>query len=166
MNIYTYNNSVNYSDIIGLLAAVTCNRCGTSGVMVCNLVEDGIGINVVFTNFGTNKHSETKGDPYGYKGPLPPGQYDLVNDYSPGFKRILPSPTNMGVNRPGEVTTPKNTLRSGVRVHAGCTSEGCLTTGNGAEGLAVENLIRNLVGRNQNSGGTILIIKEVNCCQI
>lgn len=112
---------------------------------------------------GTNEPSVTAGDPYGVNGPLPPDTYDLPNAWSPGKKRVLPSPTNIG--RPGEVRTPSGTNRNGIRVHDKNLSRGCLTTGSGQAGADVERFLVRLVDRNKRTGGTTLTIEEVSCSE-
>ena len=98
---------------------------------------------------------------HGANGPLPPGEYDLPNAYSPTFKRIVPSPTNTGV--PGVIATPAGTQRGGIRWHKGTHSEGCFTTGPGQRGSDAETMVRDIVNRNSQTGGTRVIIQEIDC---
>lgn len=82
--------------------------------------------------------------------------------HSPKFNRDLPSPTNIGV--PGQVKTPKGTIRNGIPVHKGDLSKGCLTCGSGAKGRAKEKMISRIVENHADSGGTTLHITDLDCC--
>ena len=62
---------------------------------------------------------------YGPYGPLPPGKLDVKLDNSPDFGKDTPSPTNTGV--PGQIKTPKGNTRTGVRIHPGTVTWGCIT---------------------------------------
>jgi RHS repeat-associated protein len=160
--VYAEASPLNWVDPQGLFALVICERC-PNGSMQCRSKEDNDNPSEPFqANAGRNDPSLTPGDPYGENGPIPPGQYDLPIAYSPKFGRNLPSPTNTGA--PGEILTPKGTKRSGVRVHKGNVSQGCVTTGSGAKGQSREDSLTDLVHRHSKKGGTILIIKEGDCC--
>ncbi len=164
LNTYLYvsANPLSFIDPYGLRATVLCTRCrGTAGPMVCTSDEDGNSGPSFTTNMGTNETSLTPGDPFGTNGPISSGDYDLPNAFSPQFNRVVPSPTNTG--RPGQVRTPSGTTRSGIRIHAGTISQGCLTTGRGQTGVETEGAIRDLVNRNVNTGGTTLTIEEQDC---
>lgn len=164
INTYLYEraNPLSLIDPDGLRALIQCLRCrGGGGLLSCSVDEDGVPGPSFNTNAGTNDQSTTPGDPYGTNGPLPPDSYDVLNAHSPGFGRTLPSPTNTG--RPGEVVTPAGTVRSGIRIHQGTISQGCLTTGRGRSGADLERYIRELVNRNRNTGGTSPIIEERDC---
>jgi len=138
------------------------------GAMACRIIEDGIETDFIITNFGTNSPSEAPSDPfvpydpYGTSGPLPPGAYQMLNAYSPRFKGIMPSPTNTG--SAGYVRTQMETLREGIRFHAGSYSEGCVTLGEGTAGALIEEEIRNLIDRHRGHGGTTMTIEEDPCC--
>ena len=163
-NIYAYvlNNPLNAVDPLGLLGQVICTRCkGTGGPMECTVFDDGKEKFKFTSNEGTNETSITPGDEFGTNGPLPPGELDLPNAQSPKFGRRLPSPTNTGT--PGNVKTPTGTLRTGIRVHAGSLSQGCITCGTGVPGRKIEDALTDLVDRNANSGGTTLEIREKDC---
>jgi len=164
-NLFTYvdNNPINTIDPLGLFAEINCTRC-PDGSLSCNITEDGVKSISFETNTGRNDIAiEPLKDPHGKNGPLPLGKYDLINSYSHKFKRELPSPTNTGI--PGEVVTPKGTKRTGVRVHRGNFSQGCLTTGKGEQGKLIEELIRELVNSHSDKGGTIITINEGDCCE-
>jgi RHS repeat-associated protein len=164
LNLYLYvgANPLSFIDPDGLRALIACTRCGgMAGSMRCATDEDGKPGLSFNTNEGQNESSATPGDPFGTNGPLPPGQYDLPNAFSSKFKRILPSPTNTGV--PGKVRTPAGTIRSGIRVHAGRLSQGCVTTGPGQPGIDTERAIVELVRRNRLTGGTSMTIQEDDC---
>ena len=149
-------------DPFGLKATLQCKRCRKGdGSMVCSINEDGRDLGNINTNIGKNDPSKTAGDPYGEDGPLPPGKYSVPMGYSNKFKRDLPSPTNTGV--PSNVVTPLGTKRSGIRIHKGTYSQGCLTTGSGPAGGTAETDLTNLVKRNSRTGGTDLYISEVDC---
>ena len=161
---YVYQNPQSWIDPLGLQAVLNCSRCKENiyGSLACEIVQDENTTGYGIFNTGYNKHSlQGKSDPYGNNGPLPPGKYDIKLAYSRKFKRILPSPTNIG--RPGEVITPKNNHRTGIRIHAGHISEGCITTGKGASGRNAEKYLYDLVDAHQDNGGTIMIITEVKC---
>jgi hypothetical protein len=159
---YVWNNPLNQIDPLGLEAWIKCIRCGQKGAMACKIIEDGIQTDYIITNWGKNSSSITPGDPYGEDGPLHPGLYDLKNDYSESFKRILPSPTNIGI--PGYVLTPMGQLRKGVRYHMGNDSKGCVTLGEGTPGALIEDQIRHLIDRHRGHGGTSMTIEEDPCC--
>jgi RHS repeat-associated protein len=164
MNLYLYvgSNPLSFIDPDGLRALITCIRCaGAGGPLRCSTDEDGKPGLSFNTNEGVNEGSSTLGDPFGTSGPIPPGLYDLPNAFSPKFKRILPSPTNTGA--PGRVRTPAGTVRTGIRIHAGRLSQGCLTTGPGQPGIDTERAIVDLVRRNTVSGGTSMTIQEEDC---
>ena len=164
VNLYLYvlANPLSLVDPQGLKALIQCLRCrGAAGPLKCSVAEEGMLGPSFATNTGRNSASETPGDPYGEYGPLPPGEYQILNAWSPKFGRVLPSPTNTGW--PGQVITPAGTMREGIRVHRGILSQGCLTTGRGLPGRDLERFVRDLVNRNINSGGTSMIIKEEDC---
>jgi RHS repeat-associated protein len=165
---YVFSSPVNLTDPTGLIAFIVCRRCkGTAGPMTCEVFSDPsstYGAQSVLSfaaNAGTNDPSKTKGDPFGEDGPLAPGTYDLPNAYSPTFKRIVPSPTNTGV--PGKVTSPAGTPREGIRVHSGNYSRGCIVTGSGSAGRSLETTLTGIVSKNVGTGGTKLVIVEVDC---
>jgi RHS repeat-associated protein len=160
--LYALASPLSLIDPDGLRAVIQCGRCrGTAGPLSCSVDEDGVPGPSFNTNMGTNDPSITPGDPYGTNGPLPPDGYDVLNARSPAFGRVLPSPTDTG--RAGQVVTPAGTMRSGIRIHQGNFSQGCLTTGGGQSGAGAERYVRELVTRNRNTGGTTLIIQEQDC---
>ncbi|MDH5668631.1 MAG: hypothetical protein OEY86_11520 [Nitrospira sp.] len=164
LNVYLYAlaNPLSFVDPDGLRATITCIRCrGTAGPISCTVDEDGHPGQSFTTNAGNNQASQNPNDPFGTNGPLPPDQYDLPNAFSPKFNRIVPSPTNTG--KPGVIQTPAGSTRTGIRVHKGNNSSGCLTTGAGASGANVEQRLRDMVNRHANSGGTTLEIQEAQC---
>jgi hypothetical protein len=146
----------------GLKAFIACQRCRGTGATKCSISEDGVQTTTDFpTNFGANDSSLTPGDPYGQNGPIPPGLYDLPNAWSNKFQRVVSSPTNVGI--PGQVVTLAATVRTGIRIHRGNHSQGCLTTGLGTTGANAEQLVRDPVSRNKNTSGTELQITEIDC---
>jgi hypothetical protein len=161
INLSTAENDIVF-DPFGLLAAISCTRCGQNANMICSINEDGVITGYFIANAWKNDPSQTPGDPYGTYGPIPPGTYSLMNDWSNRFQRRLPSPSNTGT--PGIIRTPRGTLRVGIRVHRGCFSQGCLTLGRGSEGRDMEIRILNIVDNHRNKGGTNLSIKEEDCC--
>ena len=90
----------------------------------------------------------------------------MLNDFSPYFGRIVPSPTNVGI--PGYVVTPMGTLREGIRWHmsegSDWYSEGCVTLGPGTRGGFIEYQIRRLIDRHRRHGGTTMTVEEDPCC--
>ena len=164
LNVYLYAlaNPLSFVDPDGLRATITCIRCrGTAGPISCTVDEDGHPGQSFTTNAGNNQSSQNPNDPFGTNGPIPPGQYDLPNAFSPKFNRIVPSPTNTG--KPGVIQTPGGSSRTGIRIHKGNNSSGCLTTGAGASGSNTEQTLRDMVNRHANSGGTTLEIQEGQC---
>jgi hypothetical protein len=131
--------------------------------MFCTIMEDGLVTGSFTANAWTNYPSEHPIDPYGRYGPLPRGKYDLPNAYSPEFERRLPSPTNTGT--PSVVRILRGTIRTGIRVHRGRISKGCITLGPGAKAQQLENELTNLVDRHLSKGGSIMTIGEVECCE-
>ena len=161
---YVHSNPFYWFDPFGLEASLTCQRCvNGDGSYNCTITENGQTVGTGTYNNGTNYPAEhPDDDPYGENGPLPPNEtFDLINADSPKFGRRLPSPTNNG--NPGEVKRPNGKTRTGLRIHGGTVSKGCVTTGEGDDGQREEDFLRDLVDRNQNDGGTTLYIFESNC---
>ncbi len=93
-------------------------------------------------------------------GPLPPSEvFEVVNAASPGFRRTVPSPTNNGV--PGQIQRPSGKTRTGIRFHEGTRSQGCVVVCD----RETEAMLRDTVDQNDATGGTRLIIFEVQCDQ-
>ena len=62
------------------------------------------------------------------------------------------------------MVTPRGTTRTGIRVHRGRFSQGCITLGPSNQGSQLENSLTRFVDRHLRQGRIILTIEEVDCC--
>lgn len=145
MSLYRYgmSNPLMYTDPMGLQVSVKCVRCtkpsGDFKMTCCiNDSKDPSYSKCTEANdYGTcqtapqprigNQPSETEGDPYGYYGPLEPGDYSITNHPMGRRRGRVPVVTNHPT-QPNHITTTRGTRRDGIMFHDQYRySNGCIT---------------------------------------
>jgi RHS repeat-associated protein len=167
INLYGFvgNDGANWIDVLGLsklkgtvwMRCLRCKNGPSKNQMTCWFeMPDGTTGRPFPANKGTNNPSQDPNDPYGFRGPIPPGEYDVLpkpsgpqeNTRTPegriDYRRGTPAITQPGL-RPGQIRRPGRT-RGGLMIHASGYSEGCVTCDPGdnstpGQNSAVENLM-------------------------
>jgi RHS repeat-associated protein len=163
-NPYVYVGSIPTMllDPTGLLAIVSCERCGSAGGLTCSVSEDGSAPDAKggfsFTAPGATA-STTPNQVYGVDGPLPPN----VN-----FDLVKASSSHYTINTPGYkdgTVIVGNTKRERVQGHSNeliKVSNGCLIPNDTAVKTSkdINQSILAVISRNEKYGGTQLRILE------
>jgi RHS repeat-associated protein len=145
---YVGNNPINRIDPFGLAATLYYNR--DTGI----LTGGNSAGNTITMTVGDNGISITPGDPYGTNGPVAPGLYNINPRPSD-----LNHPGRPTLSNPGQdwntVVSPDGTMRSGVQIHPGTRSNGCLLTDPNTNDY---DTLLNFINPEYNNGGVQLII--------